>query len=482
MKTYELRGVPVAAVGKWKGHVYTEQDLKDMVDNFAALEGKVRVPIKLGHDDSQKLLQADGYPNAGIVTRAYMDGNKVKVDASGVPAKVAELVKVRAYDQVSAEIVHDYKEPSSGKTHNRVLWAVSLLGREHKAMTTLDDALALFQHFHEPVELEKATFKVAEPVPYAYDEESGKMVRMAEWTAAFINTLPDSSFAYIEDGGEKDEEGKTTPRSLRHLPYKDADGKVDLPHLRNALGRLPQTTLSPTAKASARSKLIAAAKSAGVGNYSGDDPDLIELANLYAKEVKSMDNEARIKELEDENKKLKASSEEKDSEIKKKDDELTKTAKERDDVKATLDKMDADDRAAKIDALLEKATKEGKLPPASRPYVHAMLLAGPDGPIKYKDEKDGKEVEVEEEAIAIAEKFFNSLPEGIVKMSEKSNQDGDEDLPDDKKSKEFKEEYGEATVNADLHTKVVKYMAEHKIEDNSENYRDTMNLLAGKKS
>lgn len=62
----------------------------------------------------------------------------------------------------------------------------------------------------------------------------------AVWTTAFVNDLPDSSFALVEPGGEKDEEGKTKPRSLRHLPYKDAGGKVDVAHLRNALARLPQ--------------------------------------------------------------------------------------------------------------------------------------------------------------------------------------------------------------------------------------------------
>ena len=61
----------------------------------------------------------------------------------------------------------------------------------------------------------------------------------AKWTTAFINDLPNSSFAYIEAGGKKDKEGKTVPRSLRHLPYKDASGKVDLPHLRNAIARAP---------------------------------------------------------------------------------------------------------------------------------------------------------------------------------------------------------------------------------------------------
>jgi len=65
----------------------------------------------------------------------------------------------------------------------------------------------------------------------------------AKWTRAYINDLPDSAFLYIEPGGKKDEEGKTVPRSLRHFPYKDKNGKVDLPHLRNAIARIPQSKL-----------------------------------------------------------------------------------------------------------------------------------------------------------------------------------------------------------------------------------------------
>lgn len=84
----------------------------------------------------------------------------------------------------------------------------------------------------------------------------------AKWTRKFINDLPDSCFAYIEDGGTK-EDGKTKPRSLRHFPYKGADGTIDLPHLRNALARAPQ---SPFGK-QAMPKLITAAKQAKVGDY-----------------------------------------------------------------------------------------------------------------------------------------------------------------------------------------------------------------------
>jgi len=62
----------------------------------------------------------------------------------------------------------------------------------------------------------------------------------ARWERAYINDLPDSAFLYIEPGGKKDEDGKTVPRKLRHLPYKDASGKIDRGHVKNALSRLGQ--------------------------------------------------------------------------------------------------------------------------------------------------------------------------------------------------------------------------------------------------
>ena len=56
-----------------------------------------------------------------------------------------------------------------------------------------------------------------------------------EWRAAMttaeINDLPDDAFAHIEDGGEKDESGKTSPRSLRHYSIHDKA------HADNALAR-----------------------------------------------------------------------------------------------------------------------------------------------------------------------------------------------------------------------------------------------------
>jgi hypothetical protein len=52
------------------------------------------------------------------------------------------------------------------------------------------------------------------------------------WTRAYVNALPDEAFAvvHVRPDGTKS----------RHLPHHDAEGRLDLPHLRNALARFDQ--------------------------------------------------------------------------------------------------------------------------------------------------------------------------------------------------------------------------------------------------
>jgi hypothetical protein len=68
-----------------------------------------------------------------------------------------------------------------------------------------------------------------------------KGIKKAVWSTKYINDLKDENFLYIAPGGEKDEEGKTVPRTLRNFPVRDENGKLDLPHLRNAIARIPQS-------------------------------------------------------------------------------------------------------------------------------------------------------------------------------------------------------------------------------------------------
>jgi len=52
-------------------------------------------------------------------------------------------------------------------------------------------------------------------------------MKEAEWDTEYINNLADNAFAVISAGGEKDAQGKTVPRTLRHLPHHNAQGDLD---------------------------------------------------------------------------------------------------------------------------------------------------------------------------------------------------------------------------------------------------------------
>lgn len=83
-----------------------------------------------------------------------------------------------------------------------------------------------------------------------------------KWTTKYINSLPNSAFIIVEPAYKN---GKSDDKNARHLPYKDTNGKVDLPHLRNALARCGQvkavtdsiTTDSLRSKACSRAKSLA---------------------------------------------------------------------------------------------------------------------------------------------------------------------------------------------------------------------------------
>ncbi|MGH8012572.1 MAG: phage protease, partial [Candidatus Binataceae bacterium] len=111
------------------------------------------------------------------------------------------------------------------------------------------------------------------------------VVRSMHWTRAYIDQLPDSAFAYIAAAGKKDATGRTKPRSLRHFPLRDKNGKLDYEHVRDALSRAPQSPFGDRAMA----KIRAAAKALKIGQYAthaaalagdGTAPKWIELLPL----------------------------------------------------------------------------------------------------------------------------------------------------------------------------------------------------------
>lgn len=180
-----------------------------------------------------------------------------------------------------------------------------------------------------------------------YDSQGGEMTEGekedAVWSTKFINDLPDAAFAVIEPGGKKDEEGKTVPRSLRHFPHHGMNVKtgrehdtVDIPHLRNALARLPQSNISESLKAKAKAHLVQHAKALGVGNYDEEENDMEE-ENKLKEELKKLQDSLSGKEKEISD--LKQKLEERDRELKALKDEHEKVTNE---LKALKDQIRAE--------------------------------------------------------------------------------------------------------------------------------------------
>jgi len=458
----------IFATGIWNGDKYTEKDIDEMVRAFEELKDRRDFPLKLGHTDKQKLLQKDGLPAAGWITKLKRVGKKLVATFSKVPKLIKDLIERRAYKNVSAEIWWNYKDRNSGRLYPRLLSAVALLGGDIPAVQGLADFGKFYDESTESDDIRfyeyQETF-TCECVKCGYVLKSeihcselkcpecggqmrrierpgpGKEANMAVWDTKYINDLPDSSFAFIKPGGEKDEEGKTKPRALRYLPFKDKDGKIDLPHLRNALARLPQTNLSPAEKAKARAVLVKAAKTEGVGNY--DE----ELQKIIAEEERKMDLEEKIKQLESEK-----------AELVKKVAELEEQKRSLEEDKTNAEKkieaLVTEKREAEIKAFIEKAKEEGKIVPANEKQIEALMRTAVDEK-KIKFSEDGKEVEKSQREIL--EDFVSGLPK-LADFKEYSETGA--------KQKKFKEAEGEGTEESKkLDVLAREYQDKHKDVD-----------------
>lgn len=433
--TVEIKNKEIFAAGTWNGDKYTIEDLDNIVKAFYELKGRRDVPLKLGHDEKQELLQRDGYPAAGWVAELRREGKKLIADFVKVPRKIYELIQKGAYRRVSAEIIWNYKDSETGKVYPRVLSAVALLGADIPAVTSISAWSALYndvleqsnihlytfdnEKFEEEEEkmkleeLQKEIETLKEQLKELKDfvteladedekkedlfiEELQKQTKEYEvWSRAFINDLPDAAFAVILPGGEKDEEGKTTPRSLRKLPHHNKNVKhpnehdsVDLPHLRNALARLPQTDIPEKYRKQAKEHLLMHARALGVGE-AAKEKEKEHKENFTQKEEQTMQEDI-IKKLQEENEKLK------------------KQLKEQ-----------------KVKEYVEKLKLEGKVLPKMEKYVFEDLMNADDTQIKKYTDDDGKEIEITDFERKV--KFYSQLPR-LVEFEEKVYNEKKEDI------------------------------------------------------
>lgn len=121
-----------------------------------------------------------------------------------------------------------------------------------------------------------------------YYEHLGRDTNEATWSRAFINNLPDASFAVIEKGGTKDSEGKTTPRSYRHLPHhgkiaSHSKTNTDESHLKNAAARANQLKASSSKDSTERIRRVG--KSHLRSHYRAHGMDIPDNLKEHAQEL-----------------------------------------------------------------------------------------------------------------------------------------------------------------------------------------------------
>lgn len=132
MKTLDAE---IFAVGTWNGMPFTQEDLANIAKTFDTLGERMRVALKLGHNDEQK--KTDGEPALGWVDKVWVQGEKLMARLTDLPDVVYEAIKKKLYRNVSVELSMDVDH--KGTKYPYVLTGVALLGADVPAVNTLKD-------------------------------------------------------------------------------------------------------------------------------------------------------------------------------------------------------------------------------------------------------------------------------------------------------------------------------------------------------
>lgn len=166
-----IKGVEVFAEGTWNGDTYSTRDLEEMVKAFNETSKTLRPPLKLGHSDNQTLLQQDGLPAAGWIGSLYVKGKKLLADFVDIPNKIYDLLEKGGYKKVSSEIY--WNMDLAGNVYPRFLGAVSLLGADMPAVSTLSDILSLYTvedgQKRKPYEFDGSSLSIK---PYTFNSKN----------------------------------------------------------------------------------------------------------------------------------------------------------------------------------------------------------------------------------------------------------------------------------------------------------------------
>ena len=185
--------------------------LNVILSNFKKLKDKLLPPLKLGHDESQKLVQNSGFPSAGWVTDLKRKPltNKLLAYLSNVPKPIIKLIESGAYKRISAEIYNNYVDPDTNEAFGPAMRAVSILGADVPRIKTLKD-LAIIYH--------------SDGLPFkTFQKEDVQM----ETIMAMLEQLKEEIKRFAGLGRDTDEEKEAVEAAATALQEKFNDTLVD---------------------------------------------------------------------------------------------------------------------------------------------------------------------------------------------------------------------------------------------------------------
>ncbi len=170
LESYDINDKELIAVGTWNTMdgklTIKEEDLDAIMESYNDLinTGIRKIPIKLGHDKSQKLLQKGGYPSAGWVENLRKKTVKgiVKIigDLKTIPSKVYKIIQNRGYVNVSPELSRNYEYLNTGKKYKWLFNKLALLGIDQPAQD-LDELIEVYAKEGSGDEI---VFNLADPI------------------------------------------------------------------------------------------------------------------------------------------------------------------------------------------------------------------------------------------------------------------------------------------------------------------------------
>jgi len=186
------------------------------------IERGVGIPIRVCNDLDPHAcdLTNDNYSQVGYTTKIWQEDNWLHASAAITKPEAANLIS-----------------DGTWTPFGQGSWSAT--GTVEQVTADFETTGLLDQLMPQSIALFTPPAKPAY-VGSGFEMVAAAVMQAAEWTTAYINSLPDSAFAYVEScyGDTSDD------KNLRHLPYKDKNDKIDLPHLRNALSRVSQIKMS----------------------------------------------------------------------------------------------------------------------------------------------------------------------------------------------------------------------------------------------